>query len=76
MSEDVQWAGEMTQWVKVLAAKPDDLSSIPGTLTMTERTDLLWAVLYFMTVDAHTHRHNKLTSVNKDIHCAQGSMLL
>ena len=26
------WAGEMAQWIKVLAAKPVDLSLIPGNL--------------------------------------------
>ena len=30
------WIDKTSQWVKVLAAKPDDLSSIPGTHTVEE----------------------------------------
>ena len=34
-------ASEMVQQVKVLAAKPDDLSSIPGTHTVERENGLL-----------------------------------
>lgn len=33
--------GKVAQWVKALAAKPDNLSSIPGTLMVEGKTQLL-----------------------------------
>lgn len=38
-------AGKMTQWVEVLAVKPDDLSSIPGSQMMEEENHLPQVVL-------------------------------
>ena len=38
-------AGEMAQWVKVPAAKPDHLSSIPGTNMVEKENQLLQVVL-------------------------------
>lgn len=35
------WAGEVAPWVMVLAAKPDDLSSIPWTYLFGGRGDLI-----------------------------------
>ena len=36
--ESYGWAGKMAQQVKVLVAEPGDLSLIPGTHTVKERT--------------------------------------
>ena len=36
--ESYGWAGKMAQQVKVLAAKPGDLSLIPGTHMLKQRT--------------------------------------
>lgn len=38
--KDLLWAGKMAEWVKVLGAKPNDLSSIPG-LYMVGGEDLV-----------------------------------
>jgi hypothetical protein len=49
----------MAQWVKVLATKPDDLSSIPGT-HMTEEEKWLQKLssdLYKHIMRARTHTH-------------------
>jgi hypothetical protein len=37
ISKEAFLAGKMAQWVKVLAAKPNDLSSMPWTLVKVER---------------------------------------
>jgi hypothetical protein len=35
------WASEMAQWVRVIAAKPDDLSSIPEPHVLERKNPLL-----------------------------------
>lgn len=35
------WAREMIHWVKLLATKPNNLSSTPGSIWWKERTDPL-----------------------------------
>lgn len=48
-------AGKMTQWVKVPATKPNDLSSIPGIHTVKgESCDY---PLTSSCMHAHTHAH-------------------
>ena len=42
---DGQKNGEMAQWVEVLATKPDDLNSIPGTHTVERENHFLRVVL-------------------------------
>lgn len=56
-------AGEMTEWVKALASKPEDLSLIPGS-HMVEGENLHKVVLWFQPyVYTHTSTH-KTTHIN------------
>ena len=50
-------AGEMAQWVKALATKPDDLSSVPRNLSSVPRTHSWKERTNFhrLSTDLHTH---------------------
>lgn len=41
------WASEMAQWVRALAAKPNNLSQIPRTHLLKDASEL----------PVHTHKH-------------------
>lgn len=48
----------MAQWVKELAAKPDDVSSVPGT-KVVERINALMCPLNTDTYSHTTYAHTK-----------------
>lgn len=51
----------MAQWIKVLAAKPDNLSSICRTHKLEGSNQFLQVILLFthMSAVAHTHGHRQ-----------------
>lgn len=59
-------ASEMVQWRQVLATKPDDRSSIPGTHMVEGENQFLQVVLQLPHARASTFTH---TQVNKDVKC-------
>lgn len=56
----IRRAGDMVQWVKVLAAKPDDPSSSPGSTWCEGRADSFKLPLY----SAHTLAGTKRNVLN------------
>lgn len=57
LKESCWWAGEMTQWVRALAARPDDLSSFLGAHMVQEENPLPKLLSEFH-VHARTHLQN------------------
>ena len=45
----------MTQWIKTLAIKPDDLSSVPGTYSVEGENSLLKSPDFHMCAVAQAH---------------------
>lgn len=63
------WAGEMTQWVNVLAAKPGNLSSVPGSCIMEGEPDVhrLSSDLHIcsMSMSTYIQTHGHTDTINK-----------
>lgn len=55
------WAREMTQWVKVLAIKPGNLSEIPGTHSLDRKNWLIRVVNTWIHALTETLRHDTHT---------------
>lgn len=49
------WTGEMAQWIKTLAAKPDNYNSIPGPHMVERENKLISCLLTSTGQNTHTH---------------------
>lgn len=49
------WTGEMAQWIKTLAAKPDKYNSIPGPHMVERENKLICCLLTSTGQNTHTH---------------------
>lgn len=63
------WADEVAQWVKLLAAKPDNLSSIPWNHTAEGKDQFpevsFWLNVYSMVLTSHTPDEQTNKYLNK-----------